>query len=274
MSKSAAVAGDPRTGDQRAAVPWPRALRWFPVWRRNLLVWRKLALASLFGNFGEPLLYLLALGYGLGALVGDVDGMPYLHFLASGIVCSSSMMTASFEGTYSAYSRMAVQRTWDAIITAPLSVADVVTAEMIWAASKALISAAAILLVATLMGVSAGPMAALALPVVFLSGLAFAALALVITTLARGYDFFLFYTTLFVTPLLLFSGVFFPIEQLPAPVRALAHVLPLSHAVALVRPLIVGALPPDALLHLGVLGAYAMGAWTVAVRLAERRMAG
>lgn len=97
---------------------WPRALRWYPVWRRNLLVWRKLAIASLFGNFGEPLLYLLALGYGLGSLLGEVGGMPYLHFLASGIVCSSSMMTASFEGTYSAYSRMAVQRSWDAIVTA------------------------------------------------------------------------------------------------------------------------------------------------------------
>ena len=82
---------------ERRPAPRPAWWRWFPVWRRNLLVWRKLALASLFGNFGEPLLYLLALGYGLGAMVGPIDGLPYLHFLASGIVCSSSMMTASFE---------------------------------------------------------------------------------------------------------------------------------------------------------------------------------
>ena len=140
--------------------PWPRVLGWVPVWQRNVLVWRKLAAASLFGNFGEPLLYLLALGYGMGSLIGEVGGMPYLHYLASGIVCASSMMTASFEGTYSAYSRMAVQRTWDAILTAPLSIADVVTAETVWAASKALLSAGAILVVATAMGVTDGPAAA------------------------------------------------------------------------------------------------------------------
>ena len=119
----------------------PLVLRWLPVWRRNVLVWRKLAVASLLGNFGEPLLYLLALGYGLGAMVGDVNDQPYLHFLASGIVSSSAMMTASYEGTYSGYSRMAEQRTWDAIITAPLSLGHVVSGEIIWAASKSLLSA-------------------------------------------------------------------------------------------------------------------------------------
>lgn len=253
--------------------PWPRGLGWVPVWQRNVLVWRKLAAASLFGNFGEPLLYLLALGYGLGSLVGEIGGMPYLHFLASGIVCSSSMMTASFEGTYSAYSRMAVQRTWDAILTAPLSIADVVTAEAVWAASKALLSAGAILVVAALMGVTGGPAAALALPVVFLSGLAFGALALVVTMLARSYDFFLFYTTLFVTPLLLLSGVFFPIDQLPSAVRLLAAATPLSHALALVRPLVVGAPVPDVWPHLATLAIWAVGAWALAVRLARRRLA-
>jgi len=251
---------------------WPRALRWYPVWRRNLLVWRKLAAASLFGNFGEPLLYLLALGYGLGSLLGEVGGMPYLHFLASGIVCSSAMMTASFEGTYSAYSRMAVQRSWDAIVTAPISVADVVSAEIIWAASKAMLSATAILLVAWAMGAVHGPRALLALPVVFIGGLTFGALALVVTALARSFDFFLFYTTLFVTPLLLLSGVFFPVEQMPGPVQTLAAAAPLSHVVALVRPLMVGAAVHAPGAHLAALAAYAVVAWLAAAFLARRRM--
>lgn len=256
----------------RRGTPWPALLRWFPVWRRNLLVWRKLALASLLGNFGEPLLYLLALGYGLGAMVGQVSGLPYVDFLASGIVCSSAMMTASFEGTYSAYSRMAVQRTWDAIITAPLAVVDVVSGEIVWAASKALLSAAAILLVAALLGVVDGPRALLALPVVMLAGLTFAALALIVTALASSYDFFLFYFTLFVTPLLLLSGVFFPPEQLPPLVRTLSDLAPLSHAVALVRPLVVGLPVEQVATHLGVLAGYAVAGWFVAVRLTRRRL--
>jgi lipooligosaccharide transport system permease protein len=258
--------------DERRPALRPAYLRWIAVWRRNALVWRKLALASLLGNFGEPLLYLLALGYGLGALVGQVDGLPYLHFLASGIVCSSAMMTASFEGTYSAYSRMAVQRTWDAVTTAPLSVTDVVTGEMAWAASKAVLSAAAILLVAGAMGVVNGPLAVLALPVVMLAGLAFGALALVVTALARSYDFFLFYFTLFVTPMLLLSGVFFPVEQLPATVRTVAILTPLGHAVSLVRPLVVGTAVPSPGPHLLVIALYALAGWALAAWLVRRRM--
>ena len=95
------------------------SLRFVPVWRRNLLVWRKLAIASVLGNIAEPLLYMLALGYGIGALIGEVGGMPYIAFIGTGMVCQSAMFTASFEGMYSAFSRMHMQRTWDAIINAP-----------------------------------------------------------------------------------------------------------------------------------------------------------
>ena len=121
--------------------------RFIPVWRRNLLVWRKLAIASILGNIADPLLYMLALGYGLGSLVGEVGGMSYVAFIGTGMVCQSAMFTASFEGMYSAFSRMHMQRTWEAIINAPLSLDDVVFAEWIWAASKAVVSTGAILAV-------------------------------------------------------------------------------------------------------------------------------
>jgi len=249
-----------------------RAVRWLPVWRRNLRVWSKLAVPSVIGNFGEPLLYLLALGYGLGALVGRIGEMPYMIFLASGIFCSSAMMTASFEATYSAYSRMAVQKTWEAIVTTPLDVVDVVLGEVIWAATKSLFSATAILLVAWSLGAVSGGFAVLAVPVALLSGLCFAAIAMVVTALARSYDFFLYFTTLVVTPMLLICGVFFPISQMPAGVQGLAWALPLTHSVALARPLITGATPENALLHLAVLTAYALLALTVAVTLLKRRL--
>ncbi len=250
----------------------PRALRWLPVWRRNLLVWRKRAVPSLIGNFGEPLLYLLALGYGLGSLVGRIEGMPYAFYLASGIFCSSAMVTASFEATYSAYSRMAVQKTWEAIVTTPLDVFDVAVGEIIWAATKSLFSATAILIVGWLLGAVGSWSAVLAIPVALLSGLCFAAMAMVVTALARSYDFFLYYTTLCVTPMLLICGVFFPITQMPEAVQRLAWSLPLTHAVALARPLIIGESPEKALLHIGVLAAYGLVALGLATALLRRRL--
>src|SRR3982751_4391063 len=119
--------------------------RFVPVWQRNVLVWRKLAIASVLGNIADPLLYMLALGYGIGSFVGEVNGMKYIAFIGTGMVCQSAMFTSSFEGMYSAFSRMHVQRTWDAIINAPISLDDVMLAEWIWAAWKAAISTTAIL---------------------------------------------------------------------------------------------------------------------------------
>src|SRR5207253_10316513 len=128
------------------------SLRWLPVWRRNLLVWRKLAMASVLGNIADPMLYMLALGYGLGSLVPEVGGMKYIAFIGTGMVCESAMFTSSFEGMYSAFSRMHVQRTWDAIINAPISLDDVVVAEWVWAATKSVMSTTAILAVILVLG--------------------------------------------------------------------------------------------------------------------------
>ncbi|TMH07545.1 MAG: nodulation protein NodJ, partial [Betaproteobacteria bacterium] len=123
------------------------SLRWVPIWRRNLLVWRKLAIASVLGNIADPMLYMLALGYGVGSFAPEVGGMKYIAFIGTGIVCQSAMFTSSFEAMYSAFSRMHVQRTWEAIINAPLALGDVVFAEWIWAATKSVMSVLAILIV-------------------------------------------------------------------------------------------------------------------------------
>lgn len=248
------------------------SVRWFAVWRRNALVWRRLAGPALLGNIGEPLLYLLALGYGLGALVGDVGGLDYIAFLASGFVAASAMNTASFEGLYSAYTRMAVQETWTSMLVTPLGVADVVVGETVWAASKALLSAAAILLVASALDAVEGVRSLLVLPVVFLSGLCFAAMALVITAVSRSYDFFLYYFTLLMTPMLLLSGVFFPLEGMPALVQTGALALPLAHIIAIVRPLMTGGPVTDLLFHLAIPALYATFGLIVAVRLIRRRL--
>lgn len=248
------------------------SLRWIPVWRRHLLVWRKLSIPSLLGNFGDPLLYLLALGYGLGRFVGTMEGMPYITFLASGIVCSSAMNTATFEALYSAFTRMTTQQTWAGMLATPLDIDDVVMGEMMWAGSKSLISGSAILLVASLLGIVHGWQALLALPVALLVGVCFAAMALVVTAISKSYDFFMYYFTLVVTPMMLFCGVFFPLSELPPLVQSAVELLPLTHGVRIIRPLMTGAWPENLALHLGVLLLYTGAGYCTATALLRRRL--
>src|SRR5213079_1859445 len=147
-------------------------LRWVAVWRRNMLVWRKLMAASILTNLADPLIMLFGLGYGLGALLPSVQGMSYIAFFAAGQLCTATMFTASFESMFSGFSRMHGQKTWDAILYAPLTIDDVVAGEVMWAASKAWLSGATILAVAAVFGLAASPLVALTPPVALLGGLA------------------------------------------------------------------------------------------------------
>lgn len=176
------------------------SLRLVPIYRRNWLVWRKLALPSLVANVADPLITLVAFGYGFGTLLPRVDEVRYVEFLAAGALCMSTMMAASFEALYSAFSRMHVQRTWESLLNAPLELDDVVAAEWLWAATKSLISAAAIVAVVFLLGVSRAPTLPLVIPVAALAGLCFSAIGLCFNALAKGYDFFSYYFTLVLTP--------------------------------------------------------------------------
>ncbi|HTD91014.1 MAG TPA: ABC transporter permease [Burkholderiales bacterium] len=248
------------------------SLRFVHVWRRNLLVWRKLAIPSVLGNLADPLLYMVGLGYGLGSMLPQMQGVNYVAFLAGGVVCSSTMNTATFEAMYSAFSRMHVQRTWDAIINAPLTLDDVALGEWVWAASKSLLSGCAVLVVAAALGLVGSAMALFIVPVILLTGLVFAGLGLIMTALSPSYDFFMYYFTLAVTPMMLLCGVFFPLERLPAVAQTAAQVLPLSHAVALSRPLMNGVVPAHAWLHVLVLVLYAGVSYGIARRLLRKRI--
>ena len=248
------------------------SLRWTPVWKRNLLVWRKLAVASVLGNIADPMLYMLAIGYGIGAFVPEMNGMKYIAFIGTGMVCQSAMFTASFEGMYSAFSRMQMQRTWDAIINTPLSLDDVLLAEWIWCATKSVFSVTAILLVILMLGYGHSALAIWILPLGFVVGLCFGGFGLIMTALAPGYDFFTYFFTLVLTPTLLLSGVFFPVDQMPALLQAVANILPLKHAIDVARPLLMGRMPDDLALHIAVLLAYAAVAFYTALVLTRRRL--
>jgi lipooligosaccharide transport system permease protein len=253
------------------------SMRWWPVFRRNLLVWRKLAIPSLIGNIAEPLIWLVAFGYGMGALVGqvEVDGttVPYILFLASGSICMSAMNAATFEALYSAFSRMHIQKTWDGIMNAPISLDDVVLAEMLWAAYKAIFTVTAIMLVMLALGITASPKLLVAWPVLLAAGITFSSIALIFNALAKGYDFFTYYFTLFLTPMMFLSGVFFPREQLPEVVRIVSAWLPLTAAVELVRPMFMDQWPAQPWRHLLALTGYAIGSFWIALALTRRRFA-
>jgi lipooligosaccharide transport system permease protein len=242
------------------------------VWRRNILVWRKLLVPAILMNFGEPLIYLLGLGFGLGRFVGEMSGMSYLAFLSSGIIASSAMTTASFEGMYSVFTRMVPQKTYEAILATPLEIDDILAGEMLWCATKSLFSGMAILAVAAVLGVVESWQALWVIPVVFLIGLCFAGLALIMSSLAYNYDFFNYYFVLIVTPMYILCGVFYPIESLPAAMQGAVQVLPLTHAVMLTRSLVAGAELTQPLLHIAVLLLYAIVSYSIAVVLVRKRL--
>jgi lipooligosaccharide transport system permease protein len=181
------------------------------------------------------------------------------------------MNAATFEALYSAFSRMHVQKTWDGIMNAPIRLEDVLLAEMLWAAFKSLFTITAILGVMMALGITQSWKILLAWPCLLFVGITFSCLALIFNALAKGYDFFTYYFTLFLTPMMFLSGVFFPSDELPPWVRAVAEWLPLSQAIALVRPLFLDQWPSQPLLHLGVLALYAGAAWAIALHFTRKR---
>lgn len=248
------------------------SLRALQAWRRNFLVWRKHALPSMTGHLADPMFYMLGLGFGLGALLPQVDGVRYINFLAGGTVCFSTMNSASFEALYSAFARMQMQRTWDAILNAPMTLDDIVLGELLWAASKAFLSGTAILAVIWLLGLTHSPLSLWIIPLTFLIGICFAGMALVMTALSPSFDFFMFYMTLIMTPMSLLCGVFFPPSQLPEAMQAVAQVLPLTHAVELVRPLIYGEVPTRWPAHVAILLVYGATGFCIALSIMRRRL--
>ena len=256
----------------RFLLPPQTSLRWVAVWLRNFLVWKRLAIPSILGNLADPLIMLFGLGYGLGAMVGNLQGSSYFGFLAAGFVASSTMYAATFESLFSAFSRMHVQRTWEGIVNAPMTLDDVLAGECAWAATKALAAGGCMLLIVTAFGYARPGYALAALPVVLLVGLAFAALGLAVNALAHGYDFFSYYMTLVLTPMMMLSGVFFPVDRMPAAVQAVARALPLHHGVAIVRPLLAGEPGPGLWAHAAALAAYAIVGFYVATVLTRRRL--
>ncbi len=232
---------------------------------RNFEVYRKTWKVNALPPLAEPFLYLLALGYGLGALIEEIAGHSYVEFIAPGIIAITMMQTAFMETTYSSYVRMVFQKTWDAVMATPLSPGDVLWGEVLWAATRATINATLMCVVVGLFGLLTFPTAFVIPVIAFVVGLLFAGIGLFVTARIRVIDHFSYSFFLFITPQFLFAGTFFPITQLPDWAQWFALSLPLTHAVGLTRAMALGemtALVPFHILYLGI-GSMAICAYAV-----------
>jgi lipooligosaccharide transport system permease protein len=244
----------------------------FRVFRRNLTVFTKTWKTNIFFNFFEPLLYLAAMGWGLGSFVGEINGLSYIQFIAPGMIASSAMWSSSSECTYDSYVRLHYQKTYHAIVATPVQIDEVVVGDMLTGVFKSVLYGSVILLVITLLGLVPS-LWALAVPLVLvLCGFVFAELGMVWTGLVPGIDSFSYFFTILITPMFLFSGVFFPLEALPETVRILAWFLPLYHIVILLRSLVLGVVTPALLLHAAWLIVFIVALFPLPLYLMRRRM--
>ncbi len=218
-----------------------RINRAFSVWQRHWLVYTKLYKTSFALNFAEPALYLVAMGLGLGSFVKDIHGQPYIKYIAPGIVASSSVFAAVYECTYGTYIRMTFQKTFDAILATPVNLDDLIAGELVWGATKSVIFGITIAIVIALFGLAESPLIIFVIPFIFLGGLIFAELSIIFCAIVPGIDSFSYFYTLFMTPLFLFSGIFFPLDSMPRLVADFAYFTPLYHLVIVCRALNSGS---------------------------------
>jgi len=246
--------------------------RSFRLWQRNRDVFLRLWHTEAPGMIAEPLFVLLAIGLGLGTYVALADNERYIEFIAPGIVAAYAMFSASFECTYGSFFRMKYQRTYEAIITTPLNIEDVVAGEAFWGATRSLITACAILIVIAAFGLVESWWALAVLPLALLAGLMFSSIALVFTALAPSVYSFNYYFTLFLTPMFFFSGVFFPLDEFPEIVQNLSWIVPLTSFANLSRALVSGDLASGAWWSLGILVGLTAVFFPVSLHLMKRRL--
>lgn len=222
----------------------------FRVWQREVSVYKYVYKSTIVSNLMDPLVYLVALGFGLGAFVSKIQGLPYIQFIAPGLIASSVMTAASFETTINTFVRIHFDRVYEAMMATPVTVEDIVVGEMMWATTRSTIYAAVMLGVVTALGLTRSWYAIFVPILGAMGGMMFAILGLTYISFLKSIYHVNFYFTLFITPLFLFSGVFYPIDALPAIVKTIAFLSPLYHLVEIIRPVVIGQIGYGVLLHL------------------------
>jgi lipooligosaccharide transport system permease protein len=243
------------------------------VWNRNLAQYKRTWKLSLLPNFFEPILYLMAIGIGVGAYITEMDGTSYVAFLAPGLVAVAAMNGASYEVTYNAFVRLNFEKTYESMLTTPIQPEDLLVGEVLWAMTRSLLYGLSFFVVVAAFGLAPMPGALLAIPLVPLTGLLFAAIGIVFSLQIPSISLFSFYFTLFIMPLFLFSDIFFPIaERLSGVWLHLAEALPLLHPVRLMRAAFGGGMSWILLWDLAYIVVASGLLLAVAARVTRRRL--
>jgi len=254
----------------RSVAPSPRiAAR---VWRRDAQNFSKLWRGALLPTFLDPLFYLFAMGFGLGTYLATIQGIPYKNFIAPGLVASAAMWSAVFETTYNTYIKMNENRLYDALVATPVEVPDLVTGEIAWSATRSLVYGTSFLAVITAFGL-VDSWWALTIPVfLLLGGACFGVIGMLFTALVPKIDLYSYFFTLGITPMFLFSGIFFPFNQLPGWVEVVAWFTPLYHLVEITRGMATGPDPLQILINTAWLAAVTAILFPIPVRAIRARL--
>jgi lipooligosaccharide transport system permease protein len=244
----------------------------FAVWSRNFTVYKKTYKLNIVPNFFEPFFFLLSMGLGVGSYIKEMNGEPYLTFIAPGLLAAQAMMGASFEVTYNCFVKMNFGRAYDAIMATPVNVEEIALGEILWSVTRGVLYSTVFFAVLALFGVIATPTALLAIPASFLTAAMFATIGLTFTALNPTIELYSYYFTMFLSPMFLFSGVFYSISNIPDWGQALVQALPLYHAVELNRGLFQGRFDGSMGIHLGVMAAITLVCFIASVKLIRRKL--
>ena len=241
------------------------------VMTRDVVLFGRYWKATTFSSVVQPTIYLLAFAAGVGALVTKVGNYSYLDYIATGVVATAVLFSSAFPGMFNTFVRWHFQRTYDAMLAAPVDVEELVTAEVLWIALRAGVYGLAPIFVGMIFGLPPAWGMLLVVPIGFLTGFGFAAFGVLLAAIAKTIDNFNYVTSALLTPMFLVAGTFFPVSSLPSGIRDVAKFNPLYHCVQLVRDAVLGPLHLGDLGHVGVLLLFALLTWRLAIwRLGKR----
>lgn len=248
--------------------------RIYYVFLRNLVSYKRFVVPTFLVSLIEPLFYLITFGIGMGAYMGQFGGKPYLYFLVPGVLVSSVMMSSTFECLYGTFVKMIHEKLYDSLIATPVSAEDAVAGDIAWAVFRGLVSGSLMMLVAILMGIIPGslPSLLLLLLLMIFVGILFASLAMIVTSVSPSFDFFNYYTELIITPMLFFSGVFFPLDRFPAWMKTLSNFMPLTHAVKISRAVFSGEYDSGLIWNFLVILVLEMIAFYIGIKMMKKRL--
>lgn len=217
----------------------------FRVWLRHAIAWKRFYRTSILLNFFEPITGLVALGFGLGSYIHAINGVSFIQFIGPGLVSVTAMNAVSFDSLFATYNFLNENKVYPSMITSPLTVDDLIAGTLLWQATRSLLYGGTFLIIITCFGLVHSFTALLALPVLVLAGLMFAVPAMCMASLARVFEQMFYYITLFITPMFMFSGVFFPPSRFPRVIQDIIWFTPLYHVAHLIRNLVLGRLSGD-----------------------------